>query len=45
VVDLVAFVLTRAVFSGGEALVYGSYAGRDSVGPINGYAQRPVLVQ
>jgi hypothetical protein len=45
VVDLVAFVLTRAEFSGGEALVYGSYAGRDSVGPINGYAQRPVLVQ
>jgi hypothetical protein len=45
VVDLVTFVLTRAVFTAGETFIYGSYAGRDSVGPVNGYAQRPVLVQ
>jgi Flp pilus assembly protein TadG len=45
VVDLVTFVLTRAVFAGGETFIYGSYAGRDSIGPVNGYAQRPILVQ
>jgi hypothetical protein len=45
VLDIVTFVLTRAIIRGGETLVIGSYAGHDDIGPVNGFGQQPVLVQ
>jgi hypothetical protein len=43
--DVVTFVLTRALITVGETLVIGSYAGHDDTGPVNGFAQRPILVE
>ena len=45
VVDVVTFVLTRAIIRGGETFVIGSYAGHDDIGPVNGFGQQPLLIQ
>ena len=45
VTDVVTFVFTRAIINAGQTTVIGSYAGHDDTGPVNGFAQRPILVQ
>jgi Flp pilus assembly protein TadG len=46
VVDVGTFVIVGATMDLSEAgEVYAQYAGRDTIGPARGYAQRPILVQ
>ncbi|HSJ65673.1 MAG TPA: pilus assembly protein TadG-related protein [Gemmatimonadaceae bacterium] len=46
VVDVGTFVIIGATIDLSEAgEVYAQYAGRDTIGPARGYAQRPILVQ
>jgi Flp pilus assembly protein TadG len=46
VTDVRTFVIVGAVPGGSEkGFVQGVYAGTDVVGPVRGYAQRPILVQ
>lgn len=46
VTDVRTFVILSAIPGGSEkGFVQGVYAGTDVVGPVRGYAQRPILVQ
>lgn len=45
VVDVLTFVVVAIGAGSEEGFVGGVYAGTDTIGPVRGYAQRPILVQ